>query len=754
MIKKVVICIFLTFISCQTFSQEDPDTALIKRKLQVSLADTNRVRLLLTMGKVYFENSSNSLERVDTASNYTQQVIKLSKFLHYQPGLASGLLLQSNVYRKRGNTRMAQLYLDSSINMIKRRGNPVELGNAYLDVWFRYVQEADAFALQMRYYKTALEILGKTNDKLSYAYALSRVANLYRYAGDNKTALVYMQKAVKIYKEKKFPLIYLPFEAIGWIYVQLGDIQSGLEYDLQAAAIAEKLKVKSLTLSVIYNSIGIMFARQNIYDKALVYYRKSLLIAEYNRNQDHIRNLHANIASVLLKMGKTAEALQSLAVFKKYPPTDINMTVKAANMFIEAYLRLKDFKKAENYYLQLRGINRDKVASADVRELILIAIINYLQATGQFRASLHYLESYKPYWKNSGSFLKESQGELLSFRTDSGLSNYLSAINHHVSYKAMSDSLLDKDKARQFNQLTLKFETEKKDKELIVKEQKIKMLDKQAQLQHAVLEHERSIRKGVVGGCILLVAFFGLGYSRYRLKQRSNRKLEEQQAEINKQNELLRKVLHEKEWLLKEIHHRVKNNLQIVISLLNSQLSFLDNPDALDAIRNSQHRMHAMSLIHQKLYQSDNLATIDMALYIRDLVEYLAESFGKSKYIKMNINVCPIKLDVAQAVPLGLILNEAISNAIKYAFPDNESGTVSVELEPAKDGRYLLCIADNGNGLPEGFDPYDTSSLGMSLMQGLTEQLEGEFFLEEKNGLQVCITFNAIEFTQPINSLS
>lgn len=135
MFKKVVICIFLTFISCKAFSLEGPDTGLIKRKLQISLADTNRVRLLLTMGKVYFENSSNSLERVDTADHYAQKVIILSKALHHQPGLASGLLLQGNVYRKRKNTRVAQLYLDSSVNMIKRRGDPVELRMKF---WYGY----------------------------------------------------------------------------------------------------------------------------------------------------------------------------------------------------------------------------------------------------------------------------------------------------------------------------------------------------------------------------------------------------------------------------------------------------------------------------------------------------------------------------------------------------------------------------------------------------------------------------------------
>lgn len=163
--------------------------------------------------------------------------------------------------------------------------------------------------------------------------------------------------------------------------------------------------------------------------------------------------------------------------------------------------------------------------------------------------------------------------------------------------------------------------------------------------------------------------FVGLIYNRYRLKRRSNLVLEQKQGEINAQNELLRKILNEKEWLLREIHHRVKNNLQIVISLLNTQSAYLDNEDALVAIRNSQNRMHAMSLIHQKLYQSDNLAEIDMKWYIKELVDYMIECFGTDNKIQFTLETEAIKLDVAQAVPLGLILNEAISNVIKYAFP-------------------------------------------------------------------------------------
>ena len=190
-----------------------------------------------------------------------------------------------------------------------------------------------------------------------------------------------------------------------------------------------------------------------------------------------------------------------------------------------------------------------------------------------------------------------------------------------------------------------------------------------------------------------------------------------------------------------------QNILQIVISLLNTQSAYLHNQDALDAIRNSQHRMHAMSLIHQKLYQSDNMSAIDMSVYIRELVEYLEESFQQDKSVVMTMEVSPVKLDVSQAVPLGLILNEAISNSIKHAFLEAGNGRVDIMLRPVENDQYLLCIADNGSGLPDGFDPYNTSSLGMSLMQGLTQQLEGEFSLKNENGLKVCINFKATALT-------
>jgi two-component sensor histidine kinase len=186
-------------------------------------------------------------------------------------------------------------------------------------------------------------------------------------------------------------------------------------------------------------------------------------------------------------------------------------------------------------------------------------------------------------------------------------------------------------------------------------------------------------------------------------------------------------LLTEKEWLLKEIHHRVKNNLQVVMSLLNSQAAYLSDDTALSAIKESQHRVHTMALIHQKLYQSEQIACVDMPSYINEVVGYLQESYSHPRQILFKLNVEPIELDVTQAVPLGLIINEAIINAFKYAFPGGASGTVALSLHRLGESTFQLTISDDGIGLPAGYDPARSRSLGMTLMHGFSGQLGASF---------------------------
>lgn len=344
------------------------------------------------------------------------------------------------------------------------------------------------------------------------------------------------------------------------------------------------------------------------------------------------------------------------------------------------------------------------------------------------------------------------------FKADSALGRYQDAIRHYQLYKASHDSLFNIMKRQQLNQLEIRFKTEQKDQALKLKQQNIELLTREAQLQEAKLQRAWFIRNVIFGGAGMLVLLLLLGYNRYQLKLRSNRQMKEQQDEIYQQNLSLQeligiqdKLIEEKEWLLKEIHHRVKNNLQIVMSLLNTQTAFLDDKDALNAIRESRYRMQAISLIHQKLYQSGNMALIDMHTYIHDLVIYLKEGFTGISRINFDLQIAPVKLDVSQSVPVGLILNEAISNAIKYAFTAN--GTILVSLQQTGDQQLTLIVADNGKGLPaDGGTPHK-KSMGMTLIKTLTEQLEGTLNIQSHNGVIITVNFKYQEkqaFTGPV----
>jgi two-component sensor histidine kinase len=243
-------------------------------------------------------------------------------------------------------------------------------------------------------------------------------------------------------------------------------------------------------------------------------------------------------------------------------------------------------------------------------------------------------------------------------------------------------------------------------------------------------------------------------YSRYRIKQRLHRQLEQKQQAINEKNATLEQtvsekdtLIREKDWLVKEIHHRVKNNLQIVISLLNAQTEFMENSMALSAIQASRERMEAIAIIHQKLYRTENNTLIHVRAYIYELVDSLQDSFTSARDIHFQLNIADIALDISQSVPLGLILNEAITNAIKYAYPKGERGTVSISLQPTDAERIELRIADNGQGLPPGLDWKSSPSLGLHLINLLAQQLNGELRITNNNGLEIVLLFKPSQYT-------
>lgn len=212
-----------------------------------------------------------------------------------------------------------------------------------------------------------------------------------------------------------------------------------------------------------------------------------------------------------------------------------------------------------------------------------------------------------------------------------------------------------------------------------------------------------------------------------------------------KENLKLRKqlklALKEKEILIKEIHHRVKNNLMIISSLLDIQSRYLKDKESIEVFKDSQNRALSMAIIHELLYQSSDLKSIELVKFINSLSKELFRAYGiESRLIKLEINVDDVNLDIDTAIPLGLITNELITNSLKYAFPEGESGEIKVDFHSLND-HYEFTVKDNGVGFPAELDFHNTDSLGLKLVTILTDQIEGVIELDRSEGTFFKITF-------------
>ncbi|MFQ5722491.1 MAG: sensor histidine kinase [Candidatus Aminicenantales bacterium] len=211
-----------------------------------------------------------------------------------------------------------------------------------------------------------------------------------------------------------------------------------------------------------------------------------------------------------------------------------------------------------------------------------------------------------------------------------------------------------------------------------------------------------------------------------------------------KMEEKLKASLQEKEVLLREIHHRVKNNMQIMASLFRLQSSRLKDKNLREFFNVGQNRIKSMALIHESLYRSSNLARIDFSGYVKKLTTHLLAMYSiEGKYVKLTTEVEDVYLDINRAIPCGLIINELVSNALKYAFPGNSKGEIVVRMFSDKGGKYKLIISDNGLGFPKNIDFRSTKTLGLQLVTDLVRQLDGHIQLEKDKGTTFKIEFEA-----------
>ena len=224
---------------------------------------------------------------------------------------------------------------------------------------------------------------------------------------------------------------------------------------------------------------------------------------------------------------------------------------------------------------------------------------------------------------------------------------------------------------------------------------------------------------------------------------RLNALLEDRVAERTAQLVQSHEQTEEREVLLKEIHHRVKNNLQIISSLLDLQARYIEDAEVLTMFKESRNRIRSMGLIHEKLYQSEDLAWIDFSAYVHSLVDVLVDSYSMGAgTVTFNTQIEVENLDIDTALPCGLIINELVSNALKHAFPDGRGGEIHIRLHARDDGKQVLTVRNNGVSFPADLDFRRTESLGLKLVTSLANQLRASIDLDRSDGTEFSIVFS------------
>jgi two-component sensor histidine kinase len=734
-------CLLITFVLINPVLAKGQG---IRTKTEVEAAEIklrrlgqteNKVDLLVDLGAYYLNLPGEIKGDLAKAMNLRQQAFNLAGKIEYPKGIARSMVLKGNILRESGDKIGSTKIYEQAITFTLKMDLKDQLAEAYAAMGALFSNEGADLDKKIAYNEKSLALYRQTGNKLEEGNSFKNLGDYYNIKGQPAYAIKLMDSSLAIYKAIGFKELQGVYNNMCITNIGLGNFSNALKYGLLAEKTADQLADTSLQRSSINNHLGLTYYYLRNDQKALGYWLEAKRIAERYKDPGYMQTIIANVATILVRMKKFEEGIAALKeLIKKYPQTDTQMKLRIPYILFNTYYDIEQYGKAEPYFKMLQKFHHD-LPKDDPNQIYLYrSIIRKLIHDKQFLAADSYLKEHEKQSLQQKNLLALSQLHRLWFDVDSALNKPWSAVAHYKTYKRLTDSIWNNEKNKQISGLEIEFQTEKKDKD-------IALLSQKNQLQKVTIENEGRLRYIFIAGLFIAAMFVGLIYNRYRLKRRSNLTLEQKQDEINAQNGLLRKILDEKEWLLREIHHRVKNNLQIVISLLNTQSAYLDNEDALVAIRNSQNRMHAMSLIHQKLYQSDNLAEIDMKWYIKELVDYMIECFSTDKKIQFTLETEAIKLDVAQAVPLGLILNEAISNVIKYAFPGDKKGKVHISFLFTGEEICELKIADNGIGLPDGFDPENTESLGMSLMTGLTEQLNGDIKMWNDQGLVLDVIF-------------
>jgi len=584
--------------------------------------------------------------------------------------------------------------------------------------------------------KKAIKIAKQRNSSYLIAHTYRMYGSYFFYNSKMDSAVHYLVAAKKEIADVNSPFLQAAIRTtLSGVYRKQGNLTKAISTSLASKAILDAVSLESLSPRerrkiigeklILHNALANFYNQLENYDKAILSYDeayKNALLLNVKKYAGVILN---NKADLMLNHEKTKEALKILLQAKKLKEEGKASEYSMANTYQNlgmAYMKIGDFNKATTSINKALDIFKKKEITAGIMEAtaikgnILFSQKKYKEAIENFNISKQIA------FKNNDAQAKAKVCNYL-FETYETIGNYKKALENHKLFVAAKDAVFNEKNIKKITQIEMQAGFER-DKEIA----RIKSENQKKQ--------SKSTIKLLVISVFALVFIAVLLFLLNSVKRKNNEKLIDKNKQISE-------ALATNKVLFKETHHRVKNNLQIISSLLNMQQHFIDDEKIKKNVIESQNRIKSMSLIHQKLYQNKFITGIETKSYFSELIESLCTSYGiNTKAITLKI--APLLIDVDTAIPMGLIINEIISNAFKHAFHQKNSALLfklyiskDTHQNDAKAKEIIVIIKDNGKGIDANFNFKKSNSYGMKIIHSLAKKIKADILFVNDNGLEV-----------------
>lgn len=640
-------------------------------------------------------------------------------------------------------------YLDESLRTAIALDDPASLGLVYYEYGKTYASQGlvkDA----LTYYQKSIQYLSQKNADGEYVdgmlrlgWVLGDIGNSFGDSDQFDSAIHYLNKAYELAVLAEDSSQQATVLAnIGYYNYDFGHLETAMEYDLKALAIRRQTGDRR-GLANSLNNLGYLCSKNNQHEQSLTYYLEALEINQEIGNNDAVAMNYHNIGVEYSSLDDQEKAVESLQL-----ALDIRLESENHRGLMSTYNSMAKLYMKDEFWMDAIGFYQKALHEAEVVEskrgemMIRTNLARAWLKSGQVKkaeeqalAAMRISEevTYPELIQKSATLLHDIYLELGQHRD---------ALTYFTIAGAIKDSLQLAEQEKVFAESEARYRNSEKQLtiENLTQKNALAELEKD-RLEREQEQSDQNVRYLLIGAGVLAILAFLL-WRIGAIRRKSNAVLTLKNSEIESQKDMISKSLQERETLLKEIHHRVKNNLQTVSSLLSLQSRYLHDPEALSALEDGQSRLASIALLHQRLYQNDDLSEVHFQEYVEQLAETVESTFEMpDKNIELELDVADCAFDIDVAVPLGLIINELLTNAYKYAFKGREKGRIKLSIQQKSDEEFTLNVVDNGLGLPADFSMKKSGSMGMTLVSLLSRQLHGSIEAKSEAGTQFTVSF-------------